>query len=146
VSYFTLQVTAAGPILTAYITVSEGKAAALKEASQPVPKAVEIRALVDTGASCTCVDPTVLRSLSLTPTGIVSVNTPSTGATPHSANQYDVGLAIPNGRAPLFLQTVPVVESELLSAQGFHALIGRDILEHCLLVYNGKEGLFSLAF
>lgn len=145
-SYFTLQVTAAGPILSAYITVSEARAAALTEAGQPIPQPVLIRALVDTGASCTCVDPSVLATLNLTPTGSVSINTPSTGTTPHLADEYDVGLTIPDGASPLFLQTIPVVASELLTSHGFHALIGRDILEHCLLVYNGKESFFSLAF
>ena len=146
-SHFTLQVNASGPILSALVTVSEARAGALITVGQPIPKAVTIRALVDTGASCTCVDPTVLAALNLTPTGSVSVNTPSTGSIPHSANQYDVGFAIPDdGGTPLFLQTIPVVESELLASQGFHVLLGSDILEHCLLVYNGKDAFFSLAF
>jgi len=144
VPHLTLQVTQSGPILSAAVGVSEARAAALTAADQPIPPLVPIRALVDTGASCTCVDPSVLAALSLTPTGSVSVNTPSTGATPHSADQYDVGLAIPNG-TPLVLQTIPVVAAELLP-QGFHALIGRDILDQCLLVYNGKIRLFTLAF
>ncbi len=34
--------------------------------------------------------------------------------------------------------------SELYAAQGFHALIGRDILSQCGFVYNGS-GFFTLA-
>jgi hypothetical protein len=84
---------------------------------------------------------------SLTPTGSVSVNTPSTGATPHQAEQFDVTLAIPapNG-PPLIFYAVPVVASDLLAAQGFHALIGRDILNRCLFAYNGDASLFTLAY
>jgi len=129
------------------VAASQPRAAALKAADEAVPTPVPIRALLDTGASCTCVDPSVLQALSLTPTGSVSVNTPSTGTTPHIADQYDVALIIPPGTgAPLIFQTIPVVSSELLTAQGFHALIGRDILDKCFFVYNGGVGLFTLAY
>src|SRR5205085_2512733 len=90
-----LQIDQNGPILNALIGVSEGRRAALTTANQPIPAAVRIRALVDTGASCTCVDPSVLQSLNLTPTGVTPVNTPSTGSTPHLANEYDVSILIP---------------------------------------------------
>jgi len=135
-------------VLPAFVAVSQARAAALKTAGQAVPRPVSIQALIDTGASCTCIDPSVLSGLSLTPTGSVTVNTPSTGITPHQADQFDVALIIPapSGAVPLVFQTIPVVSSELLAAQGFHALIGRDILDRCLFAYNGDLKLFTLAF
>ena len=145
--HFTLQISPAGPILDASVGVSRPRATALKAAGQPVPKAIPIRALIDTGASCTCLDPSILEGLSLTPTGVVSVNSPTTGETPHQADQFDVALFIPppNG-LPLFIQAMPVVASHLLAMQGFHALLGRDILNNCLFAYNGEVGLFTLVF
>jgi hypothetical protein len=76
------------------------------------------------------------------------MHTPTTGATPAAADQYDVGLAIfaAANQVPLFLATVPVIAAELLQAQGIHALIGRDILQQCVLHYNGTTGSFTLAF
>ncbi len=146
-AHFTLQSSPNGPILNALVAVSQARATALTAAGREVPNAVPVFALVDTGASCTCVDPSVLENLRLTPTGNVSVNTPSTGATPHSADQYDVALIIPAANGPaLVFQTIPVVSSDLFQAQGFHALIGRDILNRCVLVYNGNMGQFTLAF
>jgi hypothetical protein len=148
-SVFTLQIGPNGPELNALVGVSAGRESALQSAGQPVPQLQQIRALVDTGASCTCVDPSVLQALQLTPTGQVTVNTPSTGAQPHTANQYDVALIIPGASPahPFFVaNTVAVVEAQLLPQQGFHALIGRDILRHCLLVYNGPLTQFSLAY
>jgi hypothetical protein len=64
------------------------------------------------------------------------------------ASQYDVSLTIPSvaNRPSLFHHTIPVVEAQLLAAQGFHVLIGRDVLRGCLLTYDGMSGLFSLAF
>jgi hypothetical protein len=78
----------------------------------------------------------------------VTVNTPSTGSSPHTADQYDVSLMIPSGTPtpPLFVQNLAVMCAELLAAQGFHALIGRDILSRCLFAYNGTANLFTLAY
>jgi hypothetical protein len=149
VPHFTLQIDAGGPILTALVTVSQARRAALQAADQPIPAASQVRALVDTGASCTCVDPSVLAGLKLTPKGSVNINTASSGGTPHAADQYDVALVIPGpvpGSTPLIFPNIPVVASELLNVQGFHALIGRDILGLCLFMYNGETGLFTLAY
>ena len=38
------------------------------------------------------------------------------------------------------------MESKLFNQQGFHALIGRDVLAGCILTYNGAIGLFMLAY
>lgn len=148
--HFTLQLSKQGPLLSAYIGVSQARGAALTAAGQPIPNPIPIQALVDTGASGSCVDPSVLvGALGLTPTGVVSVNTPSTGTQPHTAQQFDVSIAVP-GALPthqaLIFHTVPVIASQLVAAQGFQALIGRDILAHCLLNYNGLTGLFTLAY
>jgi len=148
VAHFTLPIGPAGPVLSAFVAVSQARHAALTAAGQPVPSPVPIRALVDTGASCTCVDASVLAALGLTPTGSTQMMTPSTGATPHEALQYDVALAIPAAPPnpqPFYKHTLPVVGSEL-SIQGIDALIGRDILKDCLLTYNGVVGFFTLAF
>jgi aspartyl protease len=146
--HITLQMTIGGPILTGFIGPSQAKRTALAAAGQPIPPFMPIRGLIDTGASCTCVDPSVLSTLGLSPTGSVTVNTPSTGSSPHTADQYDVSLMIPSGTPtpPLFVQNLAVMCAELLAAQGFHALIGRDILSRCLFAYNGTANLFTLAY
>lgn len=128
--------------------VSQARRSALVAAQQPVPSPIQIQALIDTGASGTCVDPSVLAQLGLTPTGSTLINTPTTGAQPVQADTYDVSLSIYalQGHPPLTHQTIPVVQAELLASQGFHALIGRDVLKECLLTYDGRSGLFSLAF
>ena len=91
----------------------------------------------------------MLQTLGLTPTGVVTVNTPSTGSQPHNADQYDVSLIVPGSgptQAPLVVNNLPVICAELVLQQGFHALVGRDILAQCLLEYNGATGLFTLAY
>lgn len=147
--HFTLRLTHEGPIVKSVFHISAPRERVLREEGVAVPDLVQGRALIDTGASCTSVDPTVLDQLQLTPTGSVHVLTPSTGDNPHITYQYDLAIVIPGAArsdAPLHFPVVPVIAADLLQAQGFHALIGRDILRHCVLIYNGKDPYFSLAY
>lgn len=146
--HFTLAVSAGGPIVTAYVAVSNPRGQALQAAGQPIPAPVPIQALVDTGASGTCIDPAVLSQLQIPQSGSVMVHTPTTGATPAAAAQYDVALIIPGATSndpPLVFETIPVMASQLHQAQGIHALIGRDILSRCVLLYNGTA-YFTIAY
>ena len=143
--HLTLQITNGGPILDVLIGVSHARAQALQQAGQLVPNPIQIRGLIDTGASCTCIDPGVLNALNLAPTGVTPMLTPSTGAQAHHANVYDVSLHLLHPAITLTLQNVPVAEAQL-SIQGIQALIGRDILRSCLFVYDGQSGIFTLAF
>jgi hypothetical protein len=80
---------------------------------------------------------------------VASVSTPSTGNTPHNALQFDVSLMVPPSHqthVPLFVPNLPVLESQLFQAQGFHALIGRDVLSICRFTYDGLSGLFTLVY
>lgn len=143
--HFTLQIGSAGPTVKALVGVSEARASALTEHDKAVPDLAPFVALVDTGASCTCLDPSILAPLRLMPTGTASISTPSTGATPHETYQYDVSIYIPSVGGHLSFKTIPVIESDLKS-QGIDGLLGRDILDRCLFSYNGSMKLFTLAF
>jgi hypothetical protein len=132
--------------MSVLVGVSLPRLEVLKAANQAIPAPVAIRALVDTGASCTCVDPAVMLNLGLTPTGNVQVVT--AGNKPESRDQYDVALIIPSGPTDpvLILGAIPVVASNLKQDQGFDALIGRDILSQCILNYNGTMKTFTIAY
>lgn len=130
------------------VAVSQARREALAAAGHEVPAPSSVRALVDTGASCTCVDPAVLKALDLSARGSVSVHTPSTGSALHQADEYDVSLIIPGAgthHVPLTIDAVPVIAADL-AIQGIHAIIGRDVLRDCILIYNGTVGEFTLAF
>jgi hypothetical protein len=141
----TLPITPAGPIVPILVGVNQPWAQQLRTSGQPVPPAVLVQLVADTGASCTCLDPTVLAALGLSPTGSTSIHTPSTGAAPHTVNQYDVSLNIQFPTLMFSMSCVPVIESHLL-AQGIQGLLGRDMLAHALLIYNGPAGTFVLSF
>lgn len=143
--HLTLQITPLGPVMDVLVGVSRPRAAALTQAGQPIPNPVAVRGLVDTGASCTCIDPGVLTSLNLTPTGSQPVHTPSTQGTPVNQLQYDVSLILPHPGISYSFHSLAVIQSQL-AVQGIQGLIGRDVLDRCLLVYDGPLGAFTLAF
>jgi predicted aspartyl protease len=145
--HFSRQLTNNAPMLIAVLEVSQARAKALAAAGQPVPKMQVMSALVDTGASCTCVDPAIIQALGLTPTGSTLMFTPSTGAQGHLTDQYDASLKIycTRQQVPLEISVIAVVASDL-RVQGIDALIGRDVLKFCLLSYDGQSGFFTLAF
>ena len=118
----------------------------MQKAGLPIPPFVSGTFLVDTGASGTCLDPRLVAPLGLQPSGVVSIQTPSTAGGTHSCNQYDVGLYIPSNdsRPGFFIDALPVIETSL-SSQGIDGLIGRDVLDRCVLVYNGSAGMFTLS-
>ncbi|MEK6798390.1 MAG: hypothetical protein AABZ12_05470 [Planctomycetota bacterium] len=101
--------------------------------------------MIDTGASCTCIDPASLRSLGLSPTGRVPIHTPSTNETPLDCEQYDVSLVLLHPKMQLALGSLGVIASNL-EFHGIQALFGRDVLGRCLFVYDSSAQVFALAF
>lgn len=73
------------------------------------------------------------------------IHTPSTGDRPHACNQYDVCLVLVHPERQVEFGEMPVIDSSL-QIQGIQALIGRDVLSHCLFVYDGKDDRFIFAF
>lgn len=134
--------------MLALIGPSEARRAALTNANQPIPPPVRINALIDTGASCTCVDAAVLAPLALTPTGSSPVSTPTTGQQAITHDVYDITLFIPGptGGEGLMFGTIPVVALNDFGTPAYEALIGRDVLSQCILHYNGALNLFTLAY
>jgi len=148
-SHFTLAVDPkSGPVVNAVIQVSEGRRNALEAAGKPVPAFQGVRALIDTGASFTSIEPKVLADLGLTPTGTIDFVTPSSGQNVVTTDTYDVDLNIykTEKEPPLSMPNLRVAACELFLRQGIHALIGRDVLSRCIFIYNGEDGIFSLAF
>ncbi|HCU25967.1 MAG TPA: hypothetical protein DF383_13195, partial [Deltaproteobacteria bacterium] len=96
--------------------------------------------LIDSGASATAVDDKLLRSLGLQPVNQVSVKTPS-GET----NQfvYIARIEFPGTSLPVLERTVVGCN---LSDQEYCGLLGRDILQYCVLNLNGPDGSFSLSY
>jgi hypothetical protein len=144
--HLSLPFSAGAPIVDLLIGVSKPRADALKLAGHPIPPQIPIRALIDTGASCTGIDLTILKTLGVPSTGTIPCHTPSTKRDkPHDANQYDIGLVLVHTLLMRSFHALPVIDAKL-NHQGIKAIVGRDILSHCLFTYDGQTQNFCLAF
>jgi hypothetical protein len=120
----------------------------LRAGLRPIPPRVAGRALLDTGAEVTCLDASLIRSLGLAPVGPIFANLPAIGGVGVSL-QFEAAVTIlhPGGIASdhLAVSDVAVLEAPL-SVLGYQALIGRDVLARCRLLYDGLANQFDLSY
>lgn len=83
----------------------------------------------------------MVKKLGLTPVGTAQVVTP-TSDKPVACNQYAIRIVIP----VLSVTWEATVIAAELKHQKIEGLIGRDFLQHCVLVYIGKSDTWSLSF
>jgi hypothetical protein len=143
--HITIDLSANGPCIDIEVGVSIPREDALKKSKATIPSRVKVRGLIDTGASCTAIDPGIITQLGVPATGSTSIQTPSTGTTSHPCQQFDVSIFLIHPNFIFQLPALPVVACPL-KHQGIQALIGRDILSNCLFFYNGDVKRFALAF
>ncbi len=142
----TTNISPAGPIIPLAVMISAPRRQAIVASGGQIPPAVKVSGLLDTGASCTCIDPSVIQQLGIPPSGVTSIVTPSTGINPVVCDQFDVSLALLLDKGRLHvIDTLPVIQSNL-SRYGHHVLIGRDVLSQGLLFFNGTAGTVTVAF
>lgn len=128
------------------VGVSIARRNAALRAGKTVPAPLKIRGLIDTGASCVVLDPSVIAELQVTPTGFSSIYTPSTGGTPVPMRTFDVAVYLHHPTTNYTMASaVPAVESPI-AAYGPQAIIGRSVLNKCLLIYDGAANTFTISF
>ncbi len=129
-----------GPIVQAIIGIGTAFSEELAHQGIASPGPVAGSALIDTGASTTCIDDSIAWSM-----GIPSLDKVLISSASHPATQqhvYAVTLEIVG--SPIRLE-VPRAVGASLQSQGLIALIGRDFLQHCTLHYNGVIGAVTLS-
>jgi hypothetical protein len=139
----------------ALVTLGRPEIQRRRQARMPIPQPLSIIALLDTGAERTCVDPSVVARLGLPISGGGFSAAPGVGVGPAVFGgstfgfTYEAGLVIlhPVTKPPSNL-VVPELEVDSLplAAFGIEAVIGRDVLAGCVLVYNGPSGSAILAY
>jgi len=143
----TLKVDPSGRLVVQlYLGVGSVLRAALARAGHHPPRPVQVKALVDTGASRTVVEESKLTALGLTPTGEKDVHTASTGKNPVKRNLYKVEVSLAEAVTGKLADNLEVAAVDDLSGLGVEALLGRDVLRTIHFQYNGPNGEFTLDF
>lgn len=128
-----------GPTCQVVIKPSDPIIEKLESEKKKVPR-VSVLALIDTGASTTAVSHRVVKKLKLVPRGTVQVYT--SHKKPETRNEFDISLAFD---ARTRLTIVKVLDASLQS-HDIDCLIGRDVLDHGVLTYNGPKKQVILKF
>lgn len=137
------------------VTLSRAELLRRRVARQPIPQPVVVVALIDTGAERCCIDPGVAFRAGLPFRAAGLTNAPGVGAGPPVLGgavltaSYEAGIAVvhPSGNArDDFVVPHLIIDTLPLSAFGIEAVIGRDVLAACVLVYNGPTGSATLAY
>jgi hypothetical protein len=134
------------PMIELYVAVGTTHAAERRANGDPVLGVLPVRALLDTGAKQSHVSLNIIRALGLEPVGVVDLFTASTGDLSQKMPLYVVDLACAGDRPGPFVINWPVVGSSKMSGLNVEMLLGRDILNACLLAYDGPNRRISLAY
>jgi predicted aspartyl protease len=110
-------------------------AQSLQQAGQTVPAPISGWALVDTGASDTCIDGGHAQQMGLPVIDVVNL----TSATHVNTLQNVYPIRIEFAGVPIAIDAPRAIAANL-TAQGLLLLIGRDVLQHCTFIYNGLAG------
>jgi len=129
-----------GPILQVQLTVLQSMAQQLVQQGHTLPDPVSGLALIDTGASNTCIDDAAATQLQLPVIDTVTIASASHAAS--LQNVYPATLDIAGLQIPI---NVERAIGAPLAAQGLIALIGRDVLIHGTFIYNGFTGSITFA-
>lgn len=136
---------ASGLLLQAEVLVPAALERFLLKTNRPIPSPRRGWALLDTGATSTCVDRKTLEEMGIAPIGTVSVGTAGGPVTQHT---FPVRLRLPE--EGLDFQFTAAIGADL-SGQGaleqpIRILLGRDVLSRCVVVYNGPGGFVTIAY
>lgn len=128
-----------GPRVQITLSPLEEQIKSQTDRGEEIPAPVTGHALIDTGASATCFDQGAAERVGLAVVG----SGPMHSAT-HANEIVPIyaGLMNIHGLSNVAARRAYGVD---LASQGLIALIGRDVLSNCILVYNGIDNSISLS-
>ena len=128
-----------GPVVDVGLSVPLALEDQLRRAGESLPQPIQLQPMIDTGATGSVIQQGLAAQLGLKPIGVTLINTPS--STNVECYEYAVRFVFPNN---------VVVEGTVIEAplkgQHIQGLVGRDVLQHAVLVYIGYAGQFTLSF
>jgi len=132
-----------GPTFDIEITVPSALEHQLIAKGIVVPPPVKGQALIDTGATFSAVDESIMETLGIPPVGMIQSGT---AGGKYTLNQYPAKLTFINiGELSLSFEPMRATGANL-TGQPYIALIGRDVLTGIILVYNGSLGVVNIGY
>ena len=131
---------ARGPVLQVSVTIISSVAEQVIQQGATLPSPISGLALIDTGATTTCIDDEIAQQIGAPVIDVVKMNSASHANT--DANIYPVHLEIAGFNIHINAQRCM---GAALQPHGLIMLIGRDVLAKCTLFYNGVSGQFTLS-
>jgi predicted aspartyl protease len=128
-----------GPVIEVRLTPSANFLKRMK-ISPSAAKTVKLAAMIDTGATGSVISQGIADLLGITPVKTILISTPS--STDVRCDQFDVQIVFPN---KVKFPSVAITETPL-QGQHIQCLIGRDILQYGVFIYNGQDNSFTLSF
>ena len=134
-----------GPLLNVEVSIPSALADVYSKENKSIPEPKAGFALIDTGATRTCIDDTVIRQMDVSPIGVA---TSYTAAGPKEHSLFPAHFRFPAFKMDIDFSSVLGVD---LKGQHFNnepiiALLGRDLLSKFIFVYNGTLGMYTVAF
>jgi predicted aspartyl protease len=130
-----------GAVVNIYLCVNQLREEALARRKRPAPPPIESRAMIDTGASMSCVPAHRAESLGLRPHKFVEVTSFDGRKERYPVYRIKIGIHEIDGGA---FEVNAVGTGSLV--EGAECTIGREILEGAKFHYDGRGGGFSLDF
>ncbi len=127
-----------GPIYPVIITPSFAAIELSKLEKKDVPY-IKVRALFDTGAQTTAISEKVFGQLKLKPRGTVKVHTSQSDKI---VNEYYIALEFDSN---MYLNNLRVFAADL-KRFSIDCLIGRDVLQFGVFIYDGPNKTLRLSF
>ncbi len=138
--------TGSGPIISVEISIPAALKQHLSEKNLPIPPPQSGFALIDTGAFATAVDQSIFDALGVAPIDKIKTSTPHGDA---ESPVYPASVSFPG----LELKEMPMervvgcnLKWKTLEGKEILMLLGRDLLQYFLLVYNGKSADVFVAY
>lgn len=134
-----------GPLLSVEVSVPKELADFFTKEKRAIPPPRTGFALIDTGATRSGVDKSVITELGVKPVG---VTTTLTAGGEVEQNLFPAHFRFPGEHIEIDFSSVLGVDLKRykISGQPIIALLGRDILSKFLFVYNGPGGFFSISY
>ena len=132
-----------GPRVPVHIALSQRHAQVCAERGTPPPPTVSGLALIDTGASMSCIDINAAEEAELPIVGEAQMSSTTTAQGGVTVPVYEAQMVIPINN--VFVFDLQQALGASLHDQGIAALIGRDILKAGVFVFNGSAGSCSLS-